>query len=84
MSSDKRNIKRGKFQKLRDLCRFKEAAEAWEKIDYEYNKINQIMDWQDFAEKWAHKACKRKFFKEEFLASQMQFVSTNQFPSEKD
>ena len=84
MSSDKRNIKRGKFQKLTDLCRFKEVAEAWEKVDHEYNKINQMVDWQDFTEKWAHKACKRKFFKEEFLASQMQFVSTNQFPSEKD
>ena len=34
--------------------------------------------------KWAHKACKRKLFKKEFLASQMQFVSTNQLPSEYD
>ena len=84
MSSDKRNTKRGKFQKLTDLCRFKEIAEAWEKVDHEYNKINQMVDWQYFAEKWAHKACKGKFFKEEFLASQMQFVSTNQFSSRKD
>ena len=43
-----------------------------------------MVDWQVFAEKWAHKACKGKFFKKEFLASQMQFVSTNQLLSEKD
>ena len=84
MSSDKRNIKRGNFQKLTDLCRIKEVAEAWEKVDNKYNKINQMVDWQDFAEKWAHKAYKGKFFEKEFLASQMQFVSTNQLPSEKD
>ena len=40
-----------------------------------------MVDWQDFAEKWAFKG---KFFKKEFLASQMQFVSTNQLSSEKD
>ena len=62
MSSDKKNIKRGNFQKLTELCRFKEVAEAWEKVDYEYNKINQMVDWQDFAEKGAHKACKARFF----------------------
>ena len=84
VSSDKRNIKRRNFQKLTDLCRFEKVAEASEKVDYEYSKINQMVDWQDFAEKWAHKACKGKFFKKEFLASQMQFISTNQFPSEKD
>ena len=37
-----------------------------------------------FAEKWAHKACKGKLFKKQFLGSQMQFVSTNQFSSKKD
>ena len=84
MSSDKGNIKRGSFQKLTDLCRFKEVAEAWEKVDHEYNKINQMVDWQDFTEKGARRACKGKFFKKKFLASQMHFVSTNQFPSEKD
>ena len=80
MPSNKRKIKRENFQKLTDLCRFKEVAEAWEKVDHEYNKINQMVD---FAEKWAHKTCKGKFFKKEFLASQMQFVSTNQLSSEK-
>ena len=68
MSSDKRNIKTGNFQKL---SRYIEVAEAWEKVHHEYNKINQMVDWQDFAEKWAHKACKRKSFKKEFIASQM-------------
>ena len=46
-----------------------------------------MLDWQDFAEKWAHKLFnghKRNFFKKRFVASQMQFVSTNQLPSEKD
>ena len=51
MSFDKRNIKRGSFQKLTDLCRFKELAEAWEKVDHKCNKINELVDWQDFAEK---------------------------------
>ena len=78
VSSDKRNIKTRNFQKL---SRYKEVAEAWEKVHHEYNKINQMVDWQDFAEKWAFKG---KFFKKEFLASQMQFVSTNQLLSEKD
>ena len=83
MSSDKKNIKSGNFQKLTDLCRFKEVAEAREKVDHENNKIKMV-DWQDFAEKWAYKVCKGKYFNKEFLASQMQFVSTNQLPSEKD
>ena len=43
-----------------------------------------MVDWQDFTEKWAQKTCKGKFFKTEFLANQIQFVSTNQLPSEKD
>ena len=81
MPSNKRKIKGENFQKLTDLCRFKEVAEAWKKVDHEYNKINQMVD---FAEKWAHKLCKGKFFKKEFLASQMQFVSTNQLSSEKN
>ena len=59
---DKRNIKKGNFQKLTDLCQFKKFPEAWEKGDHECAKINQMVDWQDFGEKWAHKACKRKFF----------------------
>ena len=84
MSSNKRNIKRGNFQKLTDFCRFKEVAEGWEKVGHEYSKINQMVDWQDFAERWANKACKGKFFKKKFLASQMQFVSTNQLSLEKD
>ena len=71
VSSDKKYRER-KFQKLTDLCQFKEVAEAWERVDHEYNKINEMVDWQDFAEKWAHKACKGKFFKKEFLARQMQ------------
>ena len=37
VSSDERNIKRENFQKLTDLCRFKEVAEAWEKVDHEHN-----------------------------------------------
>ena len=79
-----KNIKRGNFQKLADFCRFKEVAEASEKVLHEYNKTNQMVNWQDFEEKWAHKACKGKFFNNEFLASQMQFVSTYQLLSEKD
>ena len=63
VSSDKRNIKRGSFQEVTELCQFKEVAEAWEKVDHEYNKINQMVDWQDFAEKWAQNTCKGKFFK---------------------
>ena len=43
MSSDKRNIKIRNFQKLTDHCRFKEVAEAWEKVDHEYNNINQMV-----------------------------------------
>ena len=62
----------------------KEVSEAWEKVHHEYNKINQMVDWQDFTEKWAQKTCKGKLFKTEFLANQIQFVSTNQLPSEKD
>ena len=42
-----------------------------------------MVDWQDFTEKWADKACKGNFFKKEFLRSQIQFVSTCQLPSEK-
>ena len=68
MSSDKRNTKTGNFQKL---SQYKEVAEAWEKVHHEYNKINKMVDWQDFAEKWTHKTCKRKSFKKEILASHM-------------
>ena len=84
VSTDKRNIKRGNFWELTVLCRFK-VVEAWEKVDHEYNEINQLVEWQDSKEiKWAHKACKGTFFKKEFLASQMQFVRTNQLLKEKD
>ena len=55
MSSDKKKIKRRIFQKLTDLCRFKEVAEAWEELDHECNETNQMVDWQNFSEKWAQK-----------------------------
>ena len=78
MSSDKKKIKRRIFQKLTDLCRFKEVVEAWEELGHECNETNQMVDWQNFSEKWAHKIYKWKFFEKEFLASQMQFVNTSQ------
>ena len=80
--SEKRNIKRGNFQKFTDLCLFKEVAEASEKFDHEYNKIKQMVDWLDFKEKRAQKACKGEFFKKQLL-SQMQLVNTNQLAPEK-
>ena len=61
--SDKRNIKRANSYTLIDLCQIKEVAEAREKVDHKYNKINQIVDCKDFTEKWVHK---------EFPASQIQ------------
>ena len=79
-----KKYKERKLSELADFCQFKEVAETSEKVLHEYNKINQMVNWQDFAEKWAHKACKGEFFNNEFLASQMQFVSTYQLPSEKD
>lgn len=45
VSSDQRNLKRRNFKKLTDLCQFQEVAEAWQKVDPEYNKVNQMMDW---------------------------------------
>ena len=77
MSSDMRNTNRENFQKLINLCRFKQVAEGRKKVDHENNKINQMMDWQD-------KAFKAKYLKKEFLVIQMQVVSTNQLPLEKD
>ena len=49
--SDKRNIKRANSYTLIDLCQIKEVAEAREKVDHKYNKINQIVDCKDFTEK---------------------------------
>ena len=84
VSSDKRHIKRKNFQKFTDISRFKELSETWEKVDHEYNKINQLVNWQDSSDKWAHKACKGKFFKKEFLESQTQLTSTTQVPLEEE
>ena len=42
-----RNTNRENFQKLINLCRFKQVAEGRKKVDHENNKINQMMDWQD-------------------------------------
>ena len=80
--SDQRNINRENFQKFTVLCLFKEVAEASEKFDHEYNKIKQMVDWLDFKEKRAQKACKGEFFKKQLL-SQMQLVNTNQLAPEK-
>lgn len=51
-------------------------AEAKEKVNNDYNEINQMVHLHNFTEKWAYKACKEKFFKREFLASQKKINKT--------
>ena len=82
MSLDKRNIKRRSFQKHKDFCRFKEVAQAQGKVDHEYNKRNQVVDWQDSAENGNKKYVKGKFC-EDFLHAKCSLTTQISFHQKK-
>ena len=70
---EKRYLKREHFQKLQDVQKFKTYAELWELKDHEYNTVNKHVKWtllDEGNEIWAHKQCKGKFFKDNYLSKQ--------------
>eukprot|EP00112_Aurelia_sp_Birch-Aquarium-sp1_P004612 Seg1523.1 transcript_id=Seg1523.1/GoldUCD/mRNA.D3Y31 product="hypothetical protein" protein_id=Seg1523.1/GoldUCD/D3Y31 len=78
-SVQKKHFKRGKkFERLSDWSNFSCFARKWAKADHEFNKVFQMVDWNSTGEKWAHKACKGKFFKEQYLASQDKLLETDE------
>ena len=78
-------MRRKNFGRIIDINRFKHIAEKWERVDHEYNKVNKLVDWTNNQEQWAHKGCKGKFFKTEFLNNQEPITTvTNATPAETE
>ena len=52
------------------MQRFKVYAEKWESKNHEYNTMNIHVACTSLDEIWAHKQCKEKFLKDEYLSRQ--------------
>ena len=68
---------RRKFEKLSNCSNFLSFARKWAETDHKFNNVLKMVDWKFTGEKWAHKTCKGKFFKEHFLVSQNQIFEDN-------
>ncbi len=79
-SVGKKHLKRGikKFERLSDWSNFNIFAKRWAKTDHEFKKVLQMVNWNSIGEKWAHKTCKGKFFKEQYLSSQNELLETDE------
>ena len=63
---------RRKFEKLSSCSNFLSFARKWAETDHKFNNVLKMVDWKFTGEKWAHKICRGKFFKEHLLVSQNQ------------
>ncbi len=70
MTCDKRHLRRNKYEKIVNVERFKQYALRWETVSHAYNTVYKSVNWTDSAQKWAHKACKGCFLKDEFIEYQ--------------
>ena len=52
--------------------------------DHEYNKVYDAIDLTNSKDKYAHKACKRKFLKESYLASQKTLQTSCEIPQQNE
>ena len=62
-----------KFQHHGRLKKMHPYAELWEVKEHEYNTVNKHVIWTSLDEGneiWAHKQCKGKFFKDNYLSKQ--------------
>ena len=50
--------------------KLKAYAEKWESKNHEYNPMNKHVAWISLDEIWAHKQCKGKFLKDDYLSKQ--------------
>ena len=81
VSCSKKHKGQSKLEKITDLASFKLYSEKWKSVDHKYNKVFGFADWNNTDEKYAHKACKSKFFKESLLDLQR---LTESSPNEND
>ena len=62
-SSSIKNLNRSNLQKMLNFEKFIDYAQRWKQYDHEYNKVYDAVDLTNSSDKYAHKACKRKFLK---------------------
>ena len=83
-SSSIRNLNRSNLQKILNFEKFVDYAKRWKQYDHEYNKVYDAIDLTNSNDKCGHKACKRKFLKESYLASQKTLQTSLEIPRQNE
>ena len=64
VSSSIRNVNHSNLQKVAHFETFMDYAQRWRQFDHKYYKVHDATDFTNSNDKYAHKACKRKFLKQ--------------------
>ena len=83
-SSSIKNLNRSNLQKILNFEKFIDYAQRWKQYDHEYNKVYDAIDLTNSSDKYAHKACKRKFLKESYLTSQKTPRTSCEIPQQNE